>query len=37
MSTQSADADLTGRELGDYRVLRRIGAGGMAEVSARWR
>lgn len=26
------EADLTGRELGDYRVLRRIGAGGMAEV-----
>jgi len=26
------DADLSGRELGDYRVLRRIGAGGMAEV-----
>jgi serine/threonine-protein kinase len=25
-------ADLTGRELGDYRVLRRLGAGGMAEV-----
>ncbi|HMP07905.1 MAG TPA: serine/threonine-protein kinase, partial [Lacipirellulaceae bacterium] len=24
--------DLTGRELGDYRVLRRLGAGGMAEV-----
>lgn len=24
--------DLTGRELGDYRVLRRIGVGGMAEV-----
>src|SRR4051812_16978788 len=27
-----ADADLSGRELGDYRVLRRLGAGGMAEV-----
>lgn len=25
-------ADLTGRELGDYRVLRRLGSGGMAEV-----
>jgi serine/threonine-protein kinase len=24
--------DLTGRELGDYRVLRRLGAGGMAQV-----
>ncbi len=24
--------DLTGRELGDYRILRRLGAGGMAEV-----
>jgi serine/threonine-protein kinase len=32
MSIQSAEADLTGRELGDYCVLRRIGAGGMAEV-----
>lgn len=26
------DADLTGRELGGYRVLRRLGVGGMAEV-----
>ena len=25
-------ADLTGRELGDYRILRRLGTGGMAEV-----
>jgi serine/threonine protein kinase len=24
--------DLTGRDLGDYRVLRRLGAGGMAQV-----
>jgi len=24
--------DLTGRELGDYRILRRLGTGGMAEV-----
>ena len=24
--------DLTGRELGDYRILRRLGSGGMAEV-----
>ena len=30
-STANA-ADLTGRELGEYRVLRRLGAGGMAEV-----
>src|SRR5687768_9200467 len=28
----STAGDLTGRELGDYRVLRRLGAGGMAEV-----
>jgi serine/threonine-protein kinase len=27
-----ADVDLSGRELGDYRVLRRLGSGGMAEV-----
>jgi serine/threonine protein kinase len=26
------DPDLTGRELGDYRILRRLGRGGMAEV-----
>ena len=26
------DADLSGRQLGDYRVLRRLGKGGMAEV-----
>jgi len=32
MSLDLADADLTGRELGDYRILRRLGAGGMAEV-----
>ena len=25
-------ADLTGRDLGDYRVLRRLGVGGMAVV-----
>jgi serine/threonine-protein kinase len=24
--------DLTGREIGDYRILRRLGAGGMAQV-----
>jgi serine/threonine-protein kinase len=28
----AAEGDLTGRELGDYRILRRLGAGGMAEV-----
>lgn len=33
MSTDpQASADLTGRELGDYCILRRLGAGGMAEV-----
>jgi serine/threonine-protein kinase len=33
MSVDSAtDGELTGRELGDYRILRRLGAGGMAEV-----
>jgi len=32
MSPDLADADLNGRELGDYRILRRLGAGGMAEV-----
>src|SRR5688500_1076996 len=33
MSVDSVtDGDLTGRELGDYRILRRLGAGGMAEV-----
>src|SRR5215216_2384235 len=32
MSVDATDGDLTGRELGDYRVLRRLGAGGMAEV-----
>jgi serine/threonine-protein kinase len=34
MSVDSAatNVDLTGCELGDYRVLRRLGAGGMAEV-----
>ncbi len=28
----SNDPDLTGRELGDYRILRKLGSGGMAEV-----
>ncbi len=28
----AADADLSGRTLGDYRLLRRLGRGGMAEV-----
>jgi serine/threonine-protein kinase len=28
----AADADLTGRRLGDYHLLRRLGRGGMAEV-----
>ncbi len=27
-----ADADLSGRRLGDYQLLRRLGRGGMAEV-----
>src|SRR5205807_2421581 len=26
------DGDLSGRQLGDYRLLRRLGRGGMAEV-----
>jgi serine/threonine-protein kinase len=30
--TTSPDPDLTGRQIGDYRVLRRLGRGGMAEV-----
>jgi len=32
MSPDVSDADLTGRELADYRILRKLGAGGMAEV-----
>ncbi|RIK82767.1 MAG: serine/threonine protein kinase [Planctomycetota bacterium] len=32
MNTDPAEVDLTGRELGDYRILRRLGAGGMAVV-----
>src|SRR6478736_403703 len=31
-ATATIEADLSGRELGDYRVLRRLGRGGMAEV-----
>lgn len=30
--TQTPSFDLTGRELGDYQVLRRLGRGGMADV-----
>lgn len=32
MSTAANTTDLIGRELGDYRVLRRLGSGGMADV-----
>ncbi|MCC6491956.1 MAG: serine/threonine protein kinase [Pirellulales bacterium] len=32
MSTEPVEVDLTGRDLGGYRVLRRLGAGGMAVV-----
>jgi serine/threonine-protein kinase len=28
----TADADLSGRDMGDYRILRRLGRGAMAEV-----
>ena len=31
-ASQTASQDLTGQQLGDYQVLRRIGSGGMAEV-----
>jgi serine/threonine-protein kinase len=31
-STATIEADLSGRQLGDYRILRRLGRGGMAEV-----
>ncbi|MBL9122119.1 MAG: serine/threonine protein kinase [Planctomycetaceae bacterium] len=31
-SEKPADADLSGRQLGDYRLLRRLGRGAMAEV-----
>jgi serine/threonine-protein kinase len=32
MTQASADDDLSGRDVGDYRILRRLGAGGMAVV-----
>ncbi|HTN77592.1 MAG TPA: protein kinase [Pirellulaceae bacterium] len=31
-STDKTESDLSGRKLGDYQILRRIGRGGMAEV-----
>ncbi len=31
-TTATAETDLSGRDLGDYRLLRRIGRGAMAEV-----
>ena len=31
-SEKPSDADLSGRQLGDYRLLRRLGRGAMAEV-----
>jgi len=31
-SSAAASEDLTGQEVGDYRVLRRLGSGGMAQV-----
>jgi serine/threonine-protein kinase len=31
-TTSSGDADLTGRKLGDFQILRRLGRGGMADV-----
>ena len=31
-SAQPSDPDLSGHQLGDYLILRRLGAGGMAEV-----
>ena len=31
-SPTDSTSDLTGRELGDYRILRKLGTGGMAEV-----
>src|SRR5947199_9642328 len=31
-SHSQTNGDLSGRQLGDYRLLRRLGRGGMAEV-----
>ena len=31
-ATEPSDRDLSGRQLGDYLILRRLGSGGMAEV-----
>lgn len=31
-SASSLDVDLSGRQLGDYQILRRLGRGGMADV-----
>ena len=31
-ASASPEPDLSGRQLGDYRLLRRIGRGAMAEV-----
>jgi serine/threonine-protein kinase len=30
--TETVELDLSGRQLGDYRILRRLGRGGMADV-----
>ena len=32
LQTTSQPVDLTGRQLGDYQLLRRLGRGGMADV-----
>jgi serine/threonine-protein kinase len=31
-TTETIELDLSGRQLGDYRILRRLGRGGMADV-----
>ena len=31
-TTETLELDLSGRQLGDYRILRRLGRGGMADV-----
>jgi eukaryotic-like serine/threonine-protein kinase len=31
-TTETVELDLSGRQLGDYRILRRLGRGGMADV-----